>query len=132
MVGQVFMDTANGLNQGRMNMGFCTQFWSEYASLPSAVGWVTTGAVLAIPGLTTDSNEDKYDWASQAVPICIMVASLWQMIASTLGANALASSTKKTSFWTSKEKWTTVQYFYKHGCAVTKQGKLRYHSKSVV
>merc|ERR1712018_1051767 len=32
IVGQVFMDTANGLNQGRMNMNFCTQFWSEYAS----------------------------------------------------------------------------------------------------
>jgi len=36
IVGQVFMDTFNGLNQGRMGMDFCTQFWSEYASLPTA------------------------------------------------------------------------------------------------
>jgi len=35
IVGQVFMDTFSGMNQGRMSMGFCTQFWSEYASLPT-------------------------------------------------------------------------------------------------
>lgn len=46
IVGQVFMDTANGLNQGRMNMEFCTQFWSEWASIPSAVSLVTLGACL--------------------------------------------------------------------------------------
>ena len=49
IVGQVFMDTANGLNQGRMDMDFCTQFFSEYASIPNAIGLVSLGTALAIP-----------------------------------------------------------------------------------
>jgi len=50
IVGQVFMDTFNGLNQGRMDMNFCTQFWSEYASIPTAFSWVATGAVVSVQG----------------------------------------------------------------------------------
>jgi len=51
IVGQVFMDTFSGLNQGRMGMGCCKQFWSEYASLPTGYSWVAFGAVLSVQGL---------------------------------------------------------------------------------
>ena len=78
IVGQVFMDTANGLNQGRMNMEFCTQFWSEYASIPNAISLVALGTVLAIEGFSTELQK-KYEWSDEAIPLIIMVAWLWQV-----------------------------------------------------
>lgn len=118
LVGQVFMDTANGLNQGRMNMNFCTQFWSEYASMPSGIAWCAVGTSLSIPTLGTT----KYDWASEAAPILILVALIWQVIASGYGANQLLSAGKKIQYFHSKTKWETVQHFYSEGYRGTKKG----------
>ena len=100
VVGQVFMDTANGLNQGRMDMAFCTQFWSEYASIPNAIGLVSLGTVLAIPSFGSEI-EKNYDWAVDAIPLIIMITSLWQMIASSWGAKELLASSGTVSYWTS-------------------------------
>mmetsp|Transcript_65525 Transcript_65525/g.104358 ORF Transcript_65525/g.104358 Transcript_65525/m.104358 type:complete len:765 (-) Transcript_65525:153-2447(-) len=123
VVGQVFMDTANGLNQGRMNMQFCTQFWSEYASIPNAIGLVSLGTILAIPSFSADTEVQKYDWAQDAIPLVFMVTSLWQIMASSWGAKELLASSGSTPYWTALEKWTTVQYFYnKKGYVPTKQG----------
>ena len=121
IVGQVFMDTANGLNQGRMNMKFCTQFWSEWASIPSAFSLVSLGAVLAIPSFDHGINE-QYKWAEDALPLIAMMASIWQGIASSWGAKELLSSTKTTKYWTALEKWNIIQYFYSKGYVPTKEG----------
>jgi len=117
VVGQVFMDTANGLNQGRMNMAFCTQFWSEYASIPTGLCWVATGAVVAVSG--GEGSEDVR-WAGEAVPIAIMMALIWQMLGTTYGGYALATCSKSEGFWKAKEKWETVQYFARKGVKCTK------------
>ena len=123
VVGQVFMDTANGLNQGRMDMPFCTQFWSEYASIPNAIGLVSLGTILAIPSFDRQAaNVDNYEWAEDAIPLVFMITSLWQMIASSWGAKELLASSGTVSFWTALEKWATVQYFYQKGYVPTNHG----------
>jgi len=112
VVGQVFMDTANGLNQGRMNMAFCTQFWSEWSSLPNALSLVTLGALLGSPMPAMMST----------IPIIMLVALVWQTLASAWGAKKLAGSVDTVEYWTSYEKWTSVQYFAKCGYLITKAG----------
>jgi len=112
IVGQVFMDTMNGLNQGRMNMPFCTQFWSEWSSIPSAVALVTLGACLSY----------KEEWTMTAVPIVVLVAGIWQFVASAWGAQQMMSSTQTTQYWTSFEKWTMIQHLLKKGFSITKHG----------
>jgi len=116
LVGQVFMDTFNGLNQGRMNMNFVTQFWSEYASLPTAFSWVATGAVISVQG------DSSYSWASDAIPICLLMAATWQFLGTTFGGYKLLKANKDEKFWKNKEKWETVQYFSKLGIKATKVG----------
>jgi len=116
IVGQVFMDTFSGLNQGRMGMDFCTQFWSEYASLPTAFSWVATGAVLSVQG------ESGYEWASEAIPICLLMAATWQFLGTTYGGYKLLEANKDEMFWKNKEKWETVQYFSKLGVKATEKG----------
>jgi len=116
IVGQVFMDTFNGLNQGRMNMDFCTQFWSEYASCPTAFSWVATGAVVSVQG------ESGYEWADDAIPICMLMALTWQFLGTTIGGYKLLTANKDEKFWKNKAKWETVQYFAKQGVKATKEG----------
>jgi len=116
IVGQVFMDTFNGLNQGRMGMNFCTQFWSEYASLPTAFSWVATGAVLSVQGAK------GYEWAADAIPISLLMAATWQFLGTTFGGWKLLNASKDEKFWKNKEKWETVQYFFKLGARATKKG----------
>jgi len=116
IVGQVFMDTFNGLNQGRMNMNFWTQFWSEYASIPTAFSWVATGAVVSVQG------QSGYSWAADIIPICLLMAATWQFLGTTFGGYKLLSANKREKFWMNKEKWETVQYFARKGVKATKEG----------
>jgi len=116
IVGQVFMDTFNGLNQGRMGMDFCIQFWSEYASLPTAFSWVATGAVLSVQGA------EGYEWANGAILISLLLTATWQFLGTTIGGWKLLNASKHEMFWKNKEKWETVQYFVKQGVRATKKG----------
>ena len=56
---------------------FCTQFWSEYSSIPNAISLVSLGTALVIPSL--EGTEGKYDWTGQAVGLIVMFAGLWQV-----------------------------------------------------
>jgi len=98
IVGQVFMDTFSGLNQGRMGMNFCTQFWSEYASLPTGYSWVAFGAVLSVQGLR------GYEWATHVLPICFLMAATWQFLGTTFGGYKILKANKNEMFWKNKEK----------------------------
>ncbi len=69
------MDTANGLNQGRINMAFWTQLLSEWPSLPNALGLVSLGATIGVSALGLDG----YDWAIDAVPLLIILSSVIQV-----------------------------------------------------
>ena len=104
-----------------MDMAFCTQFWSEYASIPNAIGLVSLGTILAIPSFGTETV-DNYDWAEDAIPLIFMITSLWQMIASSWGAKELLASSGTVPYWTALEKWATVQYFYSKGYVPTHKG----------
>lgn len=113
IVGQVFMDTANGLNQGRMNMPFCTQFWSEWSSIPCAASLVTLGACLGSPENKTAMN---------AAPVVALLAAIWQLVAASWGVSKMADSMKTQEYWTSLEKWTIVQRFLRKGYKPTRLG----------
>jgi len=113
-VGYVFMDTANGLNQGRINMEFWTQLFSEWACVPAALSLVTLGATIAAPDL---------DWAIVAVPLLMIMASLVQSAGSLFGASRLAGSTQTQAYWMSREKWISMQHFrWEFGAICTKTG----------
>jgi len=116
IVGQVFMDTLSGFNQGRMGMNCCTQFWSEYASLPTGWSWVAFGAVLSVQGVP------EYDWAPQVLPMCLLMAATWQFLGTTFGAYKIVKASSDQMFWKNQEKWETVQYFHKKGVRATKEG----------
>jgi len=116
IVGQVFMDTFSGLNQGRMDMNFITQFFSEYASLPTGYSWVAFGAVLSVQGLR------GYEWATHVLPICLIMAATWQFLGTTVGGYKIVKANKNEKFWKNKEKWETVQYFSRQGVKATKEG----------
>jgi len=110
------MDTFSGLNQGRMGMDFCTQFWSEYASLPTGYSWVACGAVLSVQGVK------EFEWATHVLPLCLLMALTWQFLGTTLGAYKILKANANELFWKNREKWETVQHFYKLGVQATKQG----------
>jgi len=113
-IGYVFMDTANGLNQGRINMEFWTQLFSEWACVPAALSLVTLGATIAAPDL---------DWAIVAVPLLMICSSLVQSAGSLFGASRLAGSTQSQDYWMSREKWITMQHFrWEFGAICTMTG----------
>jgi len=97
-------------------MNFCTQFWSEYASLPTGYSWVAFGAVLSVQGV------EGYEWAAHVLPICLLMAFTWQFLGTTLGAYKILKANEKPLFWKKKEKWETVQHFYKKGVQATEEG----------
>jgi len=57
-----------------------------------------------------------------AVGLMIMIAGLWQMIASGWGAKELLSTAHLPSYWCAVEKWAAAQHFHHIGYAVTKEG----------
>jgi len=65
---------------------------------------------------------EGYEWATDAIPICLLMAATWQFLGSTFGGYKLLKANKDVLFWKSKEKWETVQHFYKEGVKLTKIG----------
>ena len=118
LVGYIFMDTANGLNQGRINMEFWTQLFSEWPSIPNAFGLVSLGATIAAQALELSGT----DWAVVAVPLFILVSTLIQTFGATFGARAMGNSVDTVDYWTSREKWTMMQFLQQDGYMATKQG----------
>lgn len=116
MIGYIFMDTANGLNQGRINMEFWTQLFSEWACIPNAISLVSLGAVVAL------SAEEKYAWTEVAPPIMLILAFITQLIGGTFGARAMVGSINTTAYWTAREKWNIVHYFQALGYEPTQEG----------
>jgi len=116
LIGTVFMDTANGLNQGRINMEFWTQLFSEWVCFPNAIPLVSVGATVAV------SDINSLNWTRMALPVLLLLASVWQMMGSTFGANAMGSSTDTAKYWQSREKWTLTQFFNRVGYTVTQLG----------
>lgn len=109
LVGYLFMDTANGLNQGRVNMEFWTQLFSEWPAIPNALGLVSFGATIAAPAIGLDG----YGWTLDAVPLLIIFSTVVQAIGFTFGTRKMAGSVDKPEYWCAREKWTMVHYFKK-------------------
>jgi len=116
LIGCVFMDTANGLNQGRINMEFWTQLFSEWVCFPNAIPLVSLGATVAVSGI------NSLNWTRMALPVLLLLASVWQVMGTSFGANAMGSSTDTDKYWQSREKWTLTQFFNKVGYTVTQLG----------
>jgi len=116
LIGYVFMDTANGLNQGRINMEFWTQLLSEWACIPNAIPLVSLGAAVAVSG------DESLKWVKLALPVLILLATCWQMLGTSFGANAMGSCTDGKKYWTSREKWIVTQTLTRAGYTPTKAG----------
>jgi len=84
--------------------------------LPTGYSWVAFGAVLSVQGVK------GYEWATHVLPICLLMAFTWQFLGTTLGAYKILKANEKPLFWKNKEKWETVQHFYKKGVLATKEG----------
>lgn len=116
LIGYVFMDTANGLNQGRINMEFWTQLLSEWTCLPNAIPLVSLGATVAVAG------DKSLQWTKLALPVLLLLATCWQMVGTSFGASAMGASADTEKYWTSREKWTLIQLFYRTGYSATQLG----------
>jgi len=116
LIGCVFMDTANGLNQGRINMEFWTQLFSEWVCFPNAIPLVSVGGTVAVSGI------NSLNWTRMALPVLLLLASVWQAMGTSFGANAMGSSTDTDKYWQSREKWTLTQFFNRVGYTVTRSG----------
>jgi len=68
LIGYIFMDTANGLNQGRINMEFWTQLLSEWTCFPNAFPLVALGATVAVSG------NKSLEWTRLALPVLLLLA----------------------------------------------------------
>ena len=119
LVGYIFLDTANGLNQGRINMPFWTQLFSEWPAIPNALGLVSFGATIAAPAIGLEG----YDWTLDAVPLLIIFSTVVQAVGFTFGTRQMAGSVDKKEYWTAREKWEMVHYFKtSHGYVPTMEG----------
>jgi len=56
------------------------------------------------------------------LPICLIMAGTWQFLGTTFGGYKILKANKNEKFWKNKEKWETVQYFFRQGVKATKQG----------
>merc|ERR1719193_1031243 len=116
LIGSVFMDTATGLNQGRINMGFWTGFFSEWVCFFNAIPLVSVGATVAISGT------NNLNWTKMALPLLLLLASVWQAMGTSFGANAMGASMETVKYWKSREKWSLTQFFTRMGYTVTQLG----------
>jgi len=116
LIGYVFMDTANGLNQGRINMEFWTQLLSEWTCFPNGLPLVSLGAAVAVSG------DKSLEWTRLALPVLLLLATCWQMLGTSFGANAMGASTDTDEYWQSREKWTLTQLFNRTGYTSTREG----------
>lgn len=119
LIGYVFMDTANGLNQGRINMEFWTQLLSEWACIPNAIPLVSLGATVALSG---EGEGGVGSLVVIGLPILTILASIWQMLGTSFGASAMGSSTDGVKYWSSREKWEVVQKLHQKGFTPTQKG----------
>jgi len=62
------------------------------------------------------------EWTRFALPVLILLASCWQMLGTSFGANAMGSSIDTREYWQSREKWSMTQYFNRDGYTVTQTG----------
>merc|ERR1719245_2158140 len=92
----VLPDTANGLNQGRINMEFWTQLFSEWVCFPNAIPLVSVGGTVAVSGI------NSLNWTRMALPVLLLLASVWQAMGTSFGANAMGSSTDTDKYWQSR------------------------------
>jgi len=128
LVGFVFLDTANGLNQGRIEMEFWTQLFSEWGAFPNGLALVSFGATLALNGLGCDEGETtgclsgNFAWTAQAIPLLFIMSGLIQFLGTSLGVGALAGSLDTDKYIMSREKWYIVHRMMGVGYFPTKKG----------
>jgi len=116
------------LNQGRIEMEFWTQLLSEWGAWPNGICLVTFGATLALNGLgcteekTTGCLNGDFSWTTQAIPMLFIMSAITQVLGTSLGLGALASSLDTDKYIMSREKWHIVHALMKVGYIPTKEG----------
>merc|ERR1719289_369575 len=128
LVGFVFLDTANGLNQGRIEMEFWTQLFSEWGAWPNGLSLTTFGATLALSGLSCREGESTgclnsdTSWTAQAIPMLFLMSGITQIVGTSLGAGSLTGSLDTDKYIMSREKWHIVHVLMKLGYLPTRTG----------
>jgi len=113
LIGGVFPDTINGFNQGRINMEFWTQFWSEWSALPNAAVMILNGAVLSQPNTSLLT----------LLPVFVVVAVMVNVVGAFYATRALYQNIGAPTYLCSVSKWTTVQYMQqRYGVVPMKAG----------
>jgi len=125
-----FTIPANGFNQGRVQMEFWTQFWSEWHAWPTCIFFVAFGAILAIKdGRVCEKDEEAElckdsmsSWATQIIPMLLITPILIKILGSSIGANIVACSRHTDKYIMAREKWHIVHTLMKVGFVPTKTG----------
>jgi len=124
LIGYIFLDTANGLNQGRINMRFWTQLCSEWSCIPNAFAVVSLGATISLSRLYEEDDENVlFGLERILIPLLALIAALVQFSGLTFAARTLGKSVDSDNYMMAREKWTAVQFFYKvTGYVPSRQG----------
>jgi len=112
LIGGVFPDTINGLNQGRMGMNCWIQFWSEWSALPNSTALTIGGALLG------SNNSQAYN----ALPLVGLVALIINVVGGIFAMREFSKVFNDEEFWTALEKWTAVHHFLALGYLPTREG----------
>jgi len=123
-----FTIPANGFNQGRMQMEFWTQFWSEWHIWPTCFCLVMFGGILALnrrvcsEEITDPCLDLGSPWTTQAIPMLLIMPILMKILGSSIGANIIACSRHTDKYIMAREKWHIVHTLMKVGFVPTKTG----------
>merc|ERR1719319_1583845 len=132
VVGMAFLDTANGLNQGRIEMDFWTQLMSEWACVPNALSLGALGGTLALSGVQCTADQlaagetgnclAEVIETSQAVALLLLFAAVSGFAGITIGLRALAVSFDTDKYIMAREKWLIISQMMRLGYTPTRQG----------
>jgi len=111
LIGSIAPDTINGFAQGRSNLDFCTQFWSEWSAIPNAICTILIGAALSEENLLV------------LTPILILVALAVNLGMASWALRIVAEEIKNDGYIKSNFKWQVVQNMVRlYGYTPTKEG----------
>jgi len=67
-------------------------------------------------------EHDHHTWTQTAWPLFALLGTAFSNAGLLWALQVMGSKMSNKTFWTSREKWTTIRFFEAHGYAVTKKG----------
>ena len=120
IIGTLFGETINCVNKGRIGISLFKTIITEFVNIPSILALFVLGCTLSTFTSAVEVNNSEI--LSVSIPIIILLYGLWKLVSFSWGIKKFNSKSKDLNFWTSLEKWKTIQHIYQIGYLATKSG----------